>query len=292
MSTSKLGLLAWLFAACFDPAPPFVDPSPTDAAASVDALVRCEQGGRFADHVYTRDQIEKRTELYRTVTDSYGTHQLRLDLHLPPLSAQAPLRPAIVWLHGGNFRSGTRAEMTDYAIELARRGWVSATIEYRQLKAFDPNVTIDLAAAAARDDAEAAIAFLRDGAIAVDPARIAIGGFSAGSITAFTLAYEYERFAPPKSSAIGLVALDGLGSQASDLASGDPPFVMFRSSDTPTEDPTIVDNFLAAIGEFPHEVFVIPNTVHADLVEQPFIQDIAAKAAAFLHAYALACAEA
>ena len=90
--------------------------------------------------------------------------------------------------------TGDRSQLADYAVEFARRGYVTATIDYRLLKSYDPFIPLGMALAAAQSDAQAAIRFLRihaDG-LAIDPGRIAIGGWSAGSLTAFAVGYNYE----------------------------------------------------------------------------------------------------
>ena len=57
---------------------------------------------------------------------------LKLDLY-EPTGDTAPLRPAVVWVHGGSFKSGskTSAELVDQATVLGRKGWVGASISYR-----------------------------------------------------------------------------------------------------------------------------------------------------------------
>jgi pectinesterase len=70
----------------------------------------------------------------RAVTDvTYvrrGAHDLKLDLYLPAGDSQAP-RPAIVFVHGGGWRAGVRANFAPMAIRMAERGYVAATISYR-----------------------------------------------------------------------------------------------------------------------------------------------------------------
>jgi acetyl esterase/lipase len=87
-------------------------------------------------------------------------------------------RPCLVWLHGGAFRAGDldmpEADWT--AREIASRaGAVVASVDYRLAVG---GVTYPVP----HDDAVAAIRWVRDGAAAlsVDPARISVGGASAG----------------------------------------------------------------------------------------------------------------
>jgi acetyl esterase/lipase len=120
-------------------------------------------------------------------------------------------RPAIVWVHGGGFRAGTKDATAPVASEYARRGYVTLSINYRldpgnrcqdvqDGKITDPD---ELAAEtdrcraavfAAQHDTQAAVRFVRAKAAGygVDPDKIAVGGFSAGAVTALHLAYRSD----------------------------------------------------------------------------------------------------
>ncbi len=103
----------------------------------------------------------------------------------------APAAPAIVWVHGGGFRTGTRQAMEPYAAWFAQHGWVAATIDYR-LRSF-AEIRRDGYGAGEPDalqDALTAIAYLRRNATAlgIDPQRIVVAGTSAGAVTALNVA--------------------------------------------------------------------------------------------------------
>ena len=55
--------------------------------------------------------------------------RLALDI-VRPRADSAPL-PAIVLIHGGGFRAGTRESYLPLCIKLAQRGYVTATVTYR-----------------------------------------------------------------------------------------------------------------------------------------------------------------
>ena len=104
----------------------------------------------------------------------YGTgsgRQLHLDI-LRPETASRELRPAIVWVHGGGWREGDRADAPNGP--LAERGFVTASISYR----FSDEATFP----AQIHDVKAAIRFLRAnaGRWSIDSERIGIWGHSAG----------------------------------------------------------------------------------------------------------------
>ncbi|HNF72821.1 MAG TPA: alpha/beta hydrolase, partial [Chitinophagaceae bacterium] len=64
---------------------------------------------------------------------SVAVDSLYADVYFPnPLIDILPKRPLIVWVHGGGFQNGNRKEFTAYCRQLARRGYVAATISYRQ----------------------------------------------------------------------------------------------------------------------------------------------------------------
>ncbi len=116
-------------------------------------------------------------------------------------------RPAIVWVHGGGFAAGSRSSVAGVAAAYARRGYVTLNVSYRldpgnrcqdvqHDRISDPT---ELAAErarcmaairAAQHDTQAAVRWLRANAATygVDVSRIAVGGFSAGAITAVNLA--------------------------------------------------------------------------------------------------------
>ena len=120
---------------------------------------------------------------------------LLLDRYSPPVH-DASVRPAFVLVHGGAFVSGNRTSDGEpqLAMELARRGFLVVSIEYRlEGQAFGadtfccPGNASEQYAIDAVHDAKAAVRFLRkqaaDDEWRVDAARIGVGGDSAGAVT-------------------------------------------------------------------------------------------------------------
>lgn len=118
---------------------------------------------------------------------------LKLDLY-QPVGDTATQRPAVVLVHGGGFSGGdkTWVPSSELGPYFAQRGYVAVSINYRLLA---PNgcsgaggVTNEClnAAFAAVHDAQAAVRWLRANTTTygIDTDRIAIGGDSAGAITA------------------------------------------------------------------------------------------------------------
>ncbi len=68
---------------------------------------------------------------YRQATNSHGvTVDLTLDVYRPKGDTETR-RPAVMWMFGGYFGSGTRQQLHDLASAMTRRGYVSIAIDYR-----------------------------------------------------------------------------------------------------------------------------------------------------------------
>jgi acetyl esterase/lipase len=137
---------------------------------------------------------------YGSAVDQQGqVLDLKLDVYAPA-GDTVTTRPAIVWVHGGGFSGGERTspEIVDEATTFARKGYVNVSITYRLspsgCSAAAPAASCLVAIADAQHDAQAAVRFLRKNAATygVDPGRIAIGGTSAGAITALNVGYNWE----------------------------------------------------------------------------------------------------
>jgi acetyl esterase/lipase len=144
--------------------------------------------------------------------DGAGNELLRLWVTDPTDNA-SPLRPAIIWVHGGGFKAGIGAGYglaTDTAAQYARRGYVGFSVEYRVDTTSDcqwvqdnpptapgyaeARARCERAIGAAQQDTQAVIRWVRRHAAQyrVDPTKIAVGGFSAGAVTAANVAYRWD----------------------------------------------------------------------------------------------------
>lgn len=108
-----------------------------------------------------------------------GQH-LKLDLARPK-QGDGPF-PAVLCIHGGGFRAGSREGYDGLCIRLAERGYVAATVTYR----LAPKYRFP----AAVHDVKAAVRWLRAhaGEYHIDPDRIGVTGGSAGGHLAQFLA--------------------------------------------------------------------------------------------------------
>lgn len=166
----------------------------------------------------------------------------------------APTRPLIVWIHGGAFLNGSRSQMAGVAQSYARLGYVTATIDYR----LDPGnhclevqaglytgaqlvaerARCERAILAARDDAAAAIAFLRANAMSyrIDTTRVVVGGASAGAITALHVGQTLNTpgSPPPSASQVSAVlAMSGCNYIVGSIDVADAPVAMLASGFDP-----------------------------------------------------------
>lgn len=122
-----------------------------------------------------------------------GTDSLRMNIFVPT-NDNATSRPLVMWIHGGGFIQGNRADFNTLAETWAKRGYTAVTISYRlgiHGNLFDPPFAYDAAElirACFRgvQDVRGGLRFLAKNAstYGIDTSRVIIGGASAGSIIA------------------------------------------------------------------------------------------------------------
>jgi acetyl esterase/lipase len=154
---------------------------------------------RYRDEVFA--SVTKTGDLvYGNAVNEQGNAQdLVLDLY-EPTGDTVDARPAIVWIHGGGFSGGskTSAEIVEQANLFAKKGYVTVSISYRLSQTgcsvSAPTANCVNAIIDAREDAQAAVRWLRanSATYGVDVDRIAVGGTSAGAITALNVGYGPE----------------------------------------------------------------------------------------------------
>ena len=118
---------------------------------------------------------------------TYGPNERNeLDLFLPKDDGKK-LRPAVVVIHGGAWRSGDKGQLRMLAELFARRGYVAAAINYRLAPKYSYPAQLD--------DCQRAVRWLRKNAkeYRVDPKRFGAAGASAGGHLALLLATRETR---------------------------------------------------------------------------------------------------
>jgi acetyl esterase/lipase len=114
------------------------------------------------------------------------------DVFRPCVGNEAP-RPLVIFIHGGAFAAGNKADFWAQCDAFARRGYVAATIQYRlsvNLLTMNRHALIR-AGYRAQQDAKAAIRFFKAHAdeYNVDTSNVYLVGYSAGAITALNVVY-------------------------------------------------------------------------------------------------------
>lgn len=175
---------------------------------------------------------------YRTATNRSGASvTLKLDVY-EPADDTVSSRPAVVWVHGGGFSGGNKSssEIVDEANTFAKKGFVSISIDYRLepegCSASAPSGACVEAIKEAMEDAQAAVRWLRSKAstYGVDTTRIAIGGSSAGAITALNVGYESSE--DPTSAVRAALSLSGANILGHITAGDAPALLLHGTSDT------------------------------------------------------------
>lgn len=130
---------------------------------------------------------------------------LTLEVYYPPLP-QGEKRPLLFLVHGGGFIGGSRADFRAQAINIAKLGFVTATIDYRLCKRnnclllnVNPALLCNLnwgsdfaqSSYVATLDANNALKFLKQNSeqYHIDTNNIVVGGHSAGAFTVLQMAF-------------------------------------------------------------------------------------------------------
>lgn len=148
------------------------------------------------------DSVELRRDL---VYARYGPRELKADLYLPK-TGTGPF-PAVVYVHGGGWKNGSKSSFSRQAAHMATRGYAGLCIEYR--------LSGEATFPAAIHDVKAAVRYLRAQAksLRIDASRIGAAGGSAGGHLVALLGvsparreWEGEGGNPTESSAVQAVA--------------------------------------------------------------------------------------
>lgn len=132
--------------------------------------------------------IDANIPLPETVTETkdieygrVGGKALLLDMYLPK-NLDKPA-PALMFIHGGGWKKGSRADYRYYTIRMAEAGYAAFTISYR--------LSGEATFPAALEDCKCAVRWIRANAAKhnVDPGRIAVIGGSGGAHLAMLAGY-------------------------------------------------------------------------------------------------------
>lgn len=110
------------------------------------------------------------------LTLAYGPDvQQVVDVYRPNGWRPTDSRPTVVFVHGGGWASGGRADLAPAVKSQLRRGWMVVSIDYRLSDRVDWPVPVQ--------DVDRAVRYVRAnaGLLGVDPSRIVTAGHSAGA---------------------------------------------------------------------------------------------------------------
>jgi predicted esterase len=191
---------------------------------------------RYRDPVFNAVTVTSNMTYGSAVNLENKTVTLQLDMY-QPTGDTVTARPAIVWVHGGSFCCGSKTspELVDEATTFAKEGYVNVSIDYR-LESPGCSGSLSNCGSAIQEataDAQTAVRFLRTKATSyrIDPNRIAIGGSSAGAITALNVGYSSS--ADPTAKVRAAVSLSGAQLGVGTITAGDAPALDFHCTTDP-----------------------------------------------------------
>jgi acetyl esterase/lipase len=208
-------LVAVVAAACVPPPAPAAPAPYLDQAFSNVTLTPKTGGIAFGSAPPVDPTVGTPSDKHGRLVDANGNELLHLWV-ANPVDNTAANRPAIIWVHGGGFVGGIGSEYSlasGTGLEYAKRGYVGFSIEYRidttsqcqfvqdhqhdvplppNFDALKAQCTRGITAAV--QDTQAAVRWVRRHAAdyKIDPNRVAVGGFSAGAVTADMVAFNSD----------------------------------------------------------------------------------------------------
>ena len=191
-------------------------------------------------------------ELIRDI--KFGTGGERpLTMHIVrPRKPASDKLPVFVWIHGGGWQSGNHEQGIGRLIQMAREGFVSASIEYR--------LSGEASFPAQIHDCKCAIRYLRAHAekYGLSPNQIAVGGASAGGHLAALLG-----------TSGGVMKLEGTGGWPDQSSRVQAVYDLFG--------PTDLTRFVTTPGYRKH---ALPDSPESRLIGGPVLENKAAATAA------------
>jgi predicted esterase len=191
---------------------------------------------RYRDPIFNAVTVTSNVTYGSAVNLENQTITLQLDVY-QPTGDTVTSRPAVVWVHGGSFCCGSKTspELVDEATTFSKEGYLNVSIDYR-LESPGCSGSFSNCVAAIQEaaaDAQTAVRFLRTNAATygIDPNRIAIGGSSAGAITALNVGYSSSE--DPSASVRAAVSLSGAQLVVGTISPGDAPALDFHCTTDP-----------------------------------------------------------
>lgn len=147
---------------------------------------------RYLSPVFSGTNVLNNIQYGSAINYLGNTESLLLDFY-EPLGDSLNSRPLLIYIHGGGFtnpfQTKTLVHIVAFCDSMARRGYVTASIDYRLDISISNRAVIN-----AMHDAKAAVRFFKanSATYGIDTSLIFIGGESAGAVTALNNNYVNE----------------------------------------------------------------------------------------------------
>lgn len=193
---------------------------------------------------------------------------LLADIYQPDTADSSWKRPVMIAIHGGGFLFGDKGEMTSLCRELASRGYICLSINYRLVPDDPPGDAQDQytrAVMAAVADADHAARWIQIHAANyhADRTKMFIGGSSAGAVVSMLLAYNPD-IQPPHFLAVADM-WGTMGSRVKWIRKGGPPLLIIHGKEDETITVSAAQQIDARAKEvgLTHETFLIDGMGHS-----------------------------
>lgn len=174
-------------------------------------------GGRYDKESFSSVKTSPDIQYGIALNIAGAQEQLFMDVY-EPNSDTAQKRALIIFVHGGAWTSGTKRQGLEFCTLFAKKGYVTASIDYRLGIEMPVNdKTRGEAVYRGVQDIKAAIRYARANAafFKIDTSQIFIGGYSAGATNAVHAAYWNESEVPQNIDKIRWGTLEGNGGNQS-----------------------------------------------------------------------------
>ncbi len=266
-----------------------------------------------------KDEVPKGVVAHPDLVFGHGGDKaLKLDLYAPA-AKNGRMYPGVILIHGGGWADGNRQSFRAMAQQLAKRGFVAATIDYR--------LSGEAQFPSAVEDCKAAVRWMRANAkkYRIDPTRIgAVGGSAGGhlasmvALTSDSKLFEGKGGHPDASSSLQAAVIMGAGvdqvtraleakkpisnqltffggpyekrkeayaqgSPITHISKGDPPILIIEGErDSPGER---YSEFLRKLDDagVAHRLVIVQGGKHGCWGSHPWFTPMTEEIAAFLH---------
>lgn len=200
---STLLLAYTLLMSCSGPSISIQNKETKEQHTTNEVLYTCDNG-RYEKDIFPHLKETRNIKYHSGKTMQNMMVNLHMDI-FEPEADPLPLRPLVIWAHGGYFVFGDKADFHDLCAFVSHKGWVSASIDYRKWRKRELPDSLQYMETALRatHDLHAAIRFFKEDAAGankyrIDTNKIFVGGYSAGGIMAAQVAYlDYVDEVPP-----------------------------------------------------------------------------------------------